>query len=203
MRVILLRHAQTAGNLLGQYIGRSDMPLCEIGRQLAESIPPRADVKKVYTSGLKRSIQTASVMYPNAEAAVCKGLNEMDFGSFEQKSWRDLQHDAAYRAWVDSGCEAPCPGGESKAVFTKRCVDAFSQIVKKAAFSGAAQLHCVVHGGTIMAILSALATPARRYFEWTAGFCGGYLLEYGGDASGGRPLRLIETIRPKEGSGSF
>lgn len=200
MRVMLLRHALTEGNLRGQYIGSSDMPLCEAGCGLANSIPPRSDVRRVYTSSLVRTMQTARVLYPNAQITPCEGLNEIDFGAFEQKGWRDLEYDPAYRAWVDSGCESACLGGERKADFTKRCVEAFLPIVSKAAASGADELHCVVHGGTIMAILSELAEPVRGYFEWPANFCGGYLLEYDGADTGGRPLRLIEAIRPREGS---
>ncbi len=194
MRVVLLRHAQTAESLPGQYIGSSDAPLCEAGRRLAESRPPCPAVRRVYTSRLQRSAETARILYPNAEIIRCAGLNEMDFGRFEQKSWRDLEEDADYRAWVDSGCEAPCPGGEDKAAFTRRCVKAFWPIARKEAAAGAAELHCVLHGGSIMAILSELAEPRRDYFSWTAGFCGGYVLEYA--EAGGRPLRLLDEITP-------
>ena len=34
MRVVLIRHSKTAGNLKGRYIGTTDEPLCEEGIRL-------------------------------------------------------------------------------------------------------------------------------------------------------------------------
>ena len=198
MRVTLLRHAPSRGNLLGQYIGSSDVGLCREGRQLAESVAPRAEVQRVYTSGLRRSLQTAAILYPGAEAIACKDFDEMNFGRFEEKTWRDLEQDACYRAWVEAGCETACPGGESKAGFTERCVHSFRAVADHEAASGAQELHCVVHGGTIMAILSELALPMRDYFDWPSDFCGGYLLEYNSACARERALQLLAAIRPKE-----
>ena len=31
-----------------------------------------------------------------------------------------MEHDAAYRAWVDGGCAGRCPGGEDRAEYTAR-----------------------------------------------------------------------------------
>lgn len=36
MRVVLIRHSKTAGNLKGRYIGTTDEPLCEEGIRLLE-----------------------------------------------------------------------------------------------------------------------------------------------------------------------
>jgi alpha-ribazole phosphatase len=101
----------------------------------------------------------------------------MRFGSFENRNFRDLEADPAYAAWVASGCELPCPGGESREEFTRRCRETFLAIVRSGRDAGAESLHFVVHGGTIMAVMSGFATPERDYFAWRAGFCGGYVLE--------------------------
>lgn len=202
MNITLLRHAETASNLLGQYIGSTDQSIEVAGRARAAALTPRTDIKKVYTSSLKRTQETASLLYPTARIVPCAGLDEMDFGSFEQKSWQDLKDDNAYRAWVDSNCETACPGGESKDSFTRRSVETFLHLLAKESEAGAGELHLVVHGGTIMALLSTLAEPVRPYFEWKADYCGGYLLEpianYDTADETARILLLKEVIRPKQ-----
>ena len=60
------------------------------------------------------------------------------------------------------------PGGESRAAFQERCCRAFAEAartllqeqdrIRRAAF--------VVHGGTIMAVLSRFGRPERGYFDW-------------------------------------
>ena len=195
MQVTLLRHGETAGNLLGQYIGSTDAPLCPQGLRRATSAPPRPDVAKVLTSSLLRARQTAGILYPQAEIFTFKGLDEMNFGQFEGKSWRDLEQDAAYRAWVEAKCEGPCPGGEDKAGFIRRCVETVREILAGQAAARAPEVHFVVHGGTIMAVMSQLAQPPRDYFSWKPDFCGGYRLAYRPAPKEGRPLSLLETLQ--------
>lgn len=200
MRVTFLRHSETAGNLLGQYIGMTDLPLCDRGISRAEGVTACNNVARVYTSGLRRTAQTARILYPQAQLVSCIGLNEMDFGAYEGKSWRDLEGDHGYRAWVDGGCEGTCPGGENKADFAARCTAAFLPLIEDEHAQEAAAVYFVLHGGTIMALMSTLARPERAYFSWKPGFCGGYLLEYKPQEDSGRPLRLLNQIEPEEGS---
>lgn len=197
MRIILLRHAETEGNLLKRYVGSSDEDLSLAGLERAHVLSAHNEISTVYTSTRKRTQQTAHILYPQAQLVPCPGLDEMDFGLFEQKHWQDLEHDAAYQRWVDSGCELACPKGESKSDFTKRCVESFLPLLAHEASLGASDLHLVVHGGTIMALLSELATPVLPYFEWKADFCGGYEFEYLDSNSNDRPLKLLRAIRPK------
>lgn len=194
--VLLLRHAQTLSNLAHCYVGRTDEPLCAEGVTTAKRQTALPGATHVYTSHLRRSCQTARLLYPHAELHAISALAEMDFGQFETKNWQMLQNDPAYAAWVAASCEAPCPGGEQKSDFIHRCTGSFLSIVQKENHTH--PLTFVVHGGTIMAILSQLALPKRDYFSWHCGFCEGYLLEITPDIS--RPLRLIQPITlPKGG----
>lgn len=45
---------------------------------------------------------------------------ETDFGIFEGKTAQEMEEDPDYRAWVDSGCRGPVPGGEQLAEFQAR-----------------------------------------------------------------------------------
>lgn len=191
----LIRHAPTRGNMQGKYIGRTNLPLCYEGRALARGQKGWPGVPRVYTSGMARSVQTAEILFPGAALVHEGGLAEMDFGDFEGRSWREMESDAAYRAWVDSGCEAPCPGGEAKTDFTARCCGAFLAVLEKEQAAGSQHVYMVAHGGTIMAVLSCLALPQQPYFSWKSAYCGGYLLAVEDAAlQSGRPLRVAGVV---------
>ena len=164
MEILLARHGATAGNFLHRYLGVTDEPLCTEG--LATLGPADTDAEAVYVSPLRRTRQTAAVLFPNARQIVVPGLSEMDFGAFENKSYRELAGDPAYRAWVDSRCEDPCPGGESRIQFCRRTCAAFSELVSDALARGDRRLILVAHGGTIMAVGEQFAVPKRSYFDW-------------------------------------
>ena len=172
--ILLLRHGSTEGNALRRYIGRTDEPLSAEGRaalaerRLAFPAPPA-----VYVTPLRRTRETAELLFPDARQITVPGLREMDFGDFENRSFADMAGDAAYRAWVDSGCLAPIPNGESREGFTARCCAAFRAVLSQ---DKSARLVFVVHGGTIMALCSALVRPPRDYYDWQAKNGAGFLL---------------------------
>lgn len=195
MVVVVLRHGQTHGNLLRQYIGVTNQPLHPDGVKTARARGADHGVGQVFTSSLVRTQQTARILFPRAELVPKSGLSEMDFGIFEGKSSGDLAHHAAYRQWVDSGCQAPCPGGEAQADFIQRCCVTFLPLVQEAYAQGQASCYFVVHGGTLMALLSQLARPCKTYFEWMTPCCTGYRLAY--EPQEQRPLALLG---PWEGS---
>ena len=202
MRITLQRHAPTEGNLSRRYVGVTDEPLCEQGITLARLREPDASVMRVYTSKLRRTQQTARLLYPKARILRVADLGEMDFGLFEGRSANEMEHDSAYRSWVEGGCVGTCPEGEDMASFSKRCVDAAWEIIASAAERGSESEVFVVHGGTIMAIMAELAVPIKELFDWHVGYCGGFVVEYD-DAGiephhrtpGSRPLRLLDSIR--------
>lgn len=197
MNVFLLRHAQTPGNLQSRYIGSTDEGLAPEGvataRAARSAVVRDAAVARVYTGTLRRAVQTAEILYPGAEIIRHAGLNEMDFGRFEGQTWRELENDADYAAWVASGCILPCPGGESRESFTLRCWEAFSVIVRQERQNDTPALHFVVHGGTIMSVMSGFAEPRRDYFAWKAGFCGGFVMETTPDFRRFQLLREVQA----------
>lgn len=195
MKIILRRHAQTRGNLLSKYVGSTDEPLAPEGIATAMKVERDSLVKTVYASALARTAQTAALVYPKAEIIRCAGLNEMNFGCFEGKSWRDLETDATYRTWLASRCEAPCPGGERKDEFTRRCRETFISIIHECCEAGMESAHFVVHGGTIMAVMSGFVLPEREYFSWRAGFCAGFVVSA---ENGGARFELVETLASPE-----
>ena len=66
----LIRHGKTYGNTLGRYIGTTDEPLCEEGREALQAIfeaglYPMPDV--LYGSPLKRCRETGAILFPGKE----------------------------------------------------------------------------------------------------------------------------------------
>ena len=173
MKIRLIRHGATAGQ--GRYLGRTDLPLSPQGR--AALVPGEQPVAKVYVTSLRRTGQTAALLFPGAEQQVVPGLEEMDFGVFEGRSFQDMARDRDYRAWVEGGCLAPCPGGESKALFCARVTRAFAPLVDQALERGEGELVVVAHRGTQMAVMEAFALPPRPYFQWGLPCGRGYLLD--------------------------
>lgn len=182
MRIDLVRHGMTPGNEQRRYVGGStDEGLSAKGRSLLRAICADASVARVYSSTLKRTVQTAQILFPEAGIVPLRDLREMEFGSFEGKNADELAEDASYRAWVDDGCVDACPGGESRSGFAARCIRAFVDCVKREERFGVERTVLVVHGGTIMAILSELADPAIGYFEASIPPGGRWVCEWDGD----------------------
>ncbi len=185
MRIYFIRHGKTPGNLLKRFIGgRTDQSLCEAGKAELTDLKdahtyPAA--KRVYVSPMRRCRETAAILFPLAEQLVVEALKEMDFGRFENRSHDDMEQDADYKAWLSSMCEGPIPQGEDKGNFTHRCTKAFLKIAKGWKLKEEKEPAVfVVHGGTIMAILSELIKSDRPYYKWHTENGHGYLCEWDG-----------------------
>ncbi len=177
MKVTLIRHGETPGNAMLRYIGRTDEPLSPVGCRQAAGAAPDLLPSKVFVSSLRRTSETAGLLFPGVPQTTVPGLDEMDFGSFEGQAFTDMESDPLYRLWVDGGCEGQCPGGESREDFINRVLNAFEEIIRHEIASESKEAVFVVHGGTIMAIMSRCAVPARDYFAWSVKNCQGYECE--------------------------
>ena len=134
MLIVLLRHGQTAYNEQRRYQGAADVPLSPAGRAALKKAD--FETETVYVTPLCRTAQTARILFPHARQIVVPALREMDFGVFEGRTYDEMKDDAAYCAWLDSGCESACPNGESKAVFCKRVCRAFEKLADEALARG-------------------------------------------------------------------
>ena len=177
LELVLIRHGKTPGNEAKKYVGVIDQPLSDAGREQALEAGAHDEVGRVYVSRLRRTHETAALMFPHAEQVVVEGIEEMDFGDFAGRSPDEMADDPAYRAWVDGMCEGACPHGESQGSFTDRVCDALEQLLRDAAARGEERIVMVAHGGTMMAFLSRYGNdPSKQYWEWLVGNCEGYRL---------------------------
>ena len=179
MKWILIRHGMTRGNAEKRYVGcKTDESLCPKGiAQLKQNLYPAA--RHVYTSPMRRCLETAEILYPGIRSEIVPDFRECDFGAFEYKNYHDLNGREDYQTWIDSGGELPFPGGESRAAFAARCVRAFERIRKEAPQEDCA---LIVHGGTIMALMEAMARPKGNYYDYQVQNGCGYILEEDGSS---------------------
>ena len=182
-----IRHGMTQANGEHRYLGKTDEPLSETGIRLLQekkkeyfSGPPEF----LYTSPMKRCVQTAELLFERKPVLIPE-WKEMDFGQFEGKNYEELKDDPCYQKWIDSNGTLPFPGGESREQFIRRSMEGFdwmmSDILKKSERNTGIQsgtekqylrnnceieipVVAVVHGGTIMAVLSSLTEG--EYFDF-------------------------------------
>lgn len=168
MKIFLIRHGKTAGNLLHKYVGRTDEPLCDAGRLGLQGVnAPKVD--GVFASPMLRCRQTAALLYPGRQIWTEERLRECDFGRFEMKNWKELDGDKDYQAWIDSGGLLPFPEGESQEAFRGRCRQGFEAVLHMAGERKLKSIAVVVHGGTIMSVMDAWSAPHKGYFDWQIG----------------------------------
>ena len=177
--LVLIRHGATKSNEERRYLGKTDELLSKEGeRQLVEykklHLYPNIDF--LFTSPMKRCIQTADILYSELQPVQMKEWEEMDFGAFEGKNYVELQEDKRYQAWIDSNGTLPFPEGESREEFTIRCDKGFQKMIEKVKQikeEGQKTIGMIVHGGTIMAMLSRYGK--EDYFDYQVANGRGYV----------------------------
>ena len=185
MNVWLIRHGRTEWNDTGRYQGQTDLPLSNEGA--AELVRADFSPKTVYVTPLKRTQETARILFPDARQIVIDDLREMDFGVFEGRTYIEMENDVQYREWVEDNCRGRCPGGESREEFAARVCAAFKKLMDESEDD----VVIVAHGGTQMSVMERFAVPHEPYFSRNAKNGTGYEL----DASNWRSDRTLELMR--------
>lgn len=176
LKIVMIRHFATQGNLQKRYVGSTDEPLCEEGKEICNKIIyPNVDA--VFASPMKRCLETARLIYPGHQPVIYEGWKECNFGDFENKNHKELEDNPEYQVWVDSGGTLPFPNGEDPSEFKLRCVKTFEKMVETSICSGYRTVAMVVHGGTIMSVLEKYSETQEDYFHWQTDNGMGYIGE--------------------------
>ena len=168
INITLIRHGKTEANKRKAYLGITDEPLSEEGIAELEGYKkngkyPKADI--VYTSPMIRCRQTAEILYPETSVNIVEEFAEINFGIFEMKNYKDLEDSIEYRKWVDSMCTSKIPKGESLQKFICRTRNGLKRITPELqSYEDEAEVVFVVHGGTIMSLLSGLT--GKDYYDF-------------------------------------
>ncbi len=170
-RLHLIRHGMTDANREGRYIGGgTDTPLSKEGRSELKNLYadyryPR--VPFVFSSPMKRCLESAEILFPHREIIALENLREYDFGEFENKTARELDGLPAYAAWASGQMPAP-PSGESSKDFTARTVLGLNEMIRIMMEREEYEAAAVMHGGAIMMLLAACGLPRQNPVEWTS-----------------------------------
>lgn len=174
-----IRHGAIDETLSGKYIGTTDVPLSDKGK---------ADLKKldyeyrypgtqvVFTSPLKRCVETCKILYPELNSLSITGLSECNFGEWEGKTAESLKSNPDFKKWLAGDNSVKPPRGESNADFTRRICLMFESIVEGLMKTGTTESVIVTHGGVIMTLLAVYGLPQAKPFEWTMDNGFGYSL---------------------------
>jgi broad specificity phosphatase PhoE len=119
MIVHFVRHARAEG-VDGRCIGHTDVPLSAAGRDDARATGIRWDlaaggVLRCLSSDLIRAKETAALLLPSSGHTHDARLREMDFGTWDGRTWADLETTDATRLqrWMADWTTERAPDGES------------------------------------------------------------------------------------------
>ena len=160
--ISLIRHGKTEANDRGVYIGTTDYPLSDFGRnelldKLERFVYPK--VERVYSSPLQRCTETAEILFPDRELVIAEEFRELHFGKFEGRSAEDLLHDEDYRCWMKGGMDAKPPEGESVAELSIRTYQGLHRILLEMMQEELRHCALVTHGGVISNMLACFGIP--------------------------------------------
>lgn len=156
-KIILVRHGETDWNYVKRYQGHSDIALNQTGIEQAEFVAERLageDIHAVYSSDLKRAVQTAHCIASKHGLLVQqhKGFREIHFGRWEGYTYKQAMADKPdlLMAIYYGNMEVCMPEGESFVLVQKRAIAALGECIEK----NLGQTFVVVaHGGTLCTII--------------------------------------------------
>lgn len=114
----VVRHGEPA--TLGVLLGRTDPPLSDAGRQRMRSV--HLPVDRIYTSPLRRALESAEIVALEAEVIILDELAEISLGAWDGKTWSDIEQtdpELAAAKLADWTAVTP-PGGEPWQEFAQR-----------------------------------------------------------------------------------
>jgi probable phosphoglycerate mutase len=160
-RILAVRHGETAWNRDTRIQGHTDIDLNAHGRwqaaQLAQALRDEP-IHAFYASDLSRAFETAEAVAQVHGQTVNQhtGLRERHFGSFEGRTWAEVESDfpEEARAWRTRVPDFAPMGGESLLQLQTRVVQTVSEL---AARHPGQQVLMVAHGG-VLDILYRAAT---------------------------------------------
>jgi len=185
LRLYLARHGETDWNREQRLQGSTDIPLNDTGRRQAMKLAQQIrglHFDAVYSSELRRSRETATLVHGAAPLVALAGLNERRLGAFEGHP-----SDAAYERRRQDPNDT-LDGGESWSQFDARIQHTLEGLLRRHP-SGA--ILVVGHGGTNQMILRGLFGLSA---ERTASFQQANDELYVCDVTDGRGTRFWKLI---------
>ncbi|MFE4809944.1 histidine phosphatase family protein [Peribacillus simplex] len=171
--ITLLRHGLTEANERKAYLGWTDSPLSVKGeKDLLELRGSYPTYEKIHSSDLLRCVETARLLFPNAVPVKDLLFREMNFGSWEGRTYHELKTDRDYLNWLERPMEALVPGGESYPAFSERVNNGWNHLIA----CKENRIALMTHGGVIRDLLVRYAPKEKSFFDWGISHGRGYEL---------------------------
>lgn len=183
MRLVLIRHGLTDYNLKKIYCGFKDIALNRIGKAQAKVIKNKLKglrVDRVFCSDLKRSWQSAEIIFSNNQCAIVKNpnLREINFGEWEGLNFEQIikRYPSIYKNWLKDPFTVDIPAGEKMGHFITRIRKELKKIIKENMHKTVA---IVGHFGPLRIILNdSLRIKRNNFWQVTIEPQAVYLIEY-------------------------
>jgi broad specificity phosphatase PhoE len=199
--LILVRHAETEGNLNQVWHGALDAPLTPRGLEQVTAtatylseLHAQQPINAFYVSPLPRAQSTAAAIAAAIDLpfTVDPGLREFDLGDWEGRSFRELrEHENLWGRWDADPTFAP-PNGESPVSFNRRAIATLQRL---AAHHAGQTVLVVTHGAFIGSVLATwLGAHAGRWREFDPHNCAITVLVQDGDSWHGKVVNDISHL---------
>ncbi|MBN2796794.1 MAG: histidine phosphatase family protein [Clostridia bacterium] len=180
MKVYLLRHGETVGNVKGTFAGNTDTPLTEFGIEqgkLAYNKLKDVDIDVVISSPLSRAVDTANLVISHP-LILDERLKEMHFGLFENMTYQEIceHYPDQIITWQNEGLYYTFPEGESVKSFYDRVIEGYLNILET---HREKNILIVAHSGVIRSILAhEISEKFEHYWKYKIDNCGLAIIEY-------------------------
>lgn len=164
--IYLVRHGETASNVIGRYAGRSAEPLLPSGRRQIARLAAElrgSGIKAIWTSGIHRAAESATILGGELDLPVTvdRRLDEMAMGAWEGLTEGEVaeRFPGAYGMWVEQPDRLQLEGRETLYELAQRVTPALQD-----AAAGPEPRVLVTHVAPIrVATLQTLGLPLSLY----------------------------------------
>jgi alpha-ribazole phosphatase len=142
--LFLVRHAEP--ELTGVLLGHCDPALSAAGREHASELLAGVELARVYTSPLRRAVETAELIARRAPIEVLDELSDITFGAWDGMTWAEVEKiDPEFAARkLRDWRGVTLPGAEAWSDFAQRVEKAF-ETIRNGPRPAAVVAHAAVH----------------------------------------------------------
>lgn len=174
IKLILIRHGESCGNVQKIFSGFQDVDLTEKGIWQAKRLARRLEgvqVDAVYCSDLKRARHTAEIIFQDRGIDIITNskFREINFGAWEGYTFEEVMskygNGMEVKSWLENiNVEVSIPQGESLVDLNNRVMTELKRILEEHQRADKDKtIGLVCHGGTIRVILCNALNIELKY----------------------------------------
>jgi broad specificity phosphatase PhoE len=137
-KLILARHGETLWNVEKIFRGRVDVNLDEVGIKQAELLGKYLsnwELEAIYSSPLKRALDTANIVarYQKVAVRIAEGLIDFDYGEWQSLPEQEVKklYPVILDEWYNNPHRVKMPGGESLEDVRERAVGVVNDVLSR------------------------------------------------------------------------